>query len=86
MLLPVRRKHRGLGISCRHVQKGVTFILWTQALSGIPRILSKQEISARDLFLNLSAPKQERLEKDFIHQHWGTAVQLLGVGGDVIVS
>ncbi|EOB08357.1 hypothetical protein Anapl_05785 [Anas platyrhynchos] len=37
------------------------------------------EISARDLFLNLSAPKQNRLEKDFVHQHWGTAVQLLDV-------
>lgn len=78
VLLPVCRKHQGLGISCRHGQKGVTFILWTRAPSGIPCILSKQEISARDLFLNLSAPKQNRLEKDFVHQHWGNCRSAAG--------
>ena len=53
---------------------------------GIPRILSKQEISAYHLFLNLSALKQNHLEKQFIHRHAGPAFQLLDVDGDNMID
>jgi len=57
-----------------------------QAPAGIPRILSKQEISAYHLFLNLSAPKQNHPEKQFIHQHAGPTFQLLGINRDNIID
>lgn len=53
---------------------------------GIPHILSKQEIGAYRLLLNLSAPKQNPLEKPFVPQHARPAFQLLDGDGDNLVD
>lgn len=54
-------------------------MLWTRRPVGIPLILSKQEMGACHLFLDLSAPSQNRPEKQLTHRHPGPAFQLLDV-------